>query len=308
MAALEFNIDALKFTEAQIAAVDKPWSEISSSLNSKSKSSSVDVQIPKEYNPLDYLVYLILRDFLQPGSSISLDAATHRILDVFPDGYMHLRSINTVFCELASQIPYYHSSQHKLATLLHCIAGDKSRITKSGYKVCPAPNTSSRIELTIEKDPVEAIHFFYQDLSEALNENTNGGPGDDDEPPMYYVNYQAFLANLEDIGLFVPGPRSAILAMRSAFQDIDEKEGPEIRGAWIMGAAQWILWNGQGLFKQLLWPGNNQTGMRFDMSVWRAWNNGFKDTAARGDFGKECKNVSKRAFEIMDVLEKQMSF
>jgi hypothetical protein len=164
------------------------------------------------------------------------------------------------------------------------------------------------MRLTPEQDAAEAIHFFYRDLSEDLTENTNGGPGDDDEPPIYYVNYQAFIANVEDIGLYLPGPRSAVLAMRSAFEDIDEKEGSEIREAWIMGAAQWILWNGQGLFKQLLWPGNNETGMQFDMKIWRAWKDGFKDTAASDGFGEECKTVAKRSFEIMDVLEKQMSF
>jgi hypothetical protein len=142
MAALEFNIDALKFTEEQIAADDKPSSGILPPFKSKSKPSSAAIDIPKEYNPSDYLVFLILRDFLQPGSAIPLDEATNRILDVFPDGYKDLQSINTVFVELASQTPYHHPSHLKLATLLRAIGGNKSRIYKSGYKVCPAESIS----------------------------------------------------------------------------------------------------------------------------------------------------------------------
>jgi hypothetical protein len=48
--------------------------------------------------------------------------------------------------------------------------------------------------------------------------------------------------------------------------------------------------------------------MQFDMKIWHGWKDGFKGTADSDGFGEECKTVAKRAFEIMDVLENQMSF
>jgi hypothetical protein len=39
--------------------------------------------------------------------------------------------------------------------------------------------------------------------------------------------------------------------MNSAFPEDEDhsQDTPEIRDAWVLGAAQWILWNGQQLFK-----------------------------------------------------------
>lgn len=43
--------------------------------------------------------------------------------------------------------------------------------------------------------------------------------------------------------------------MNNAFSEDEDhsQDTREIRDAWVLGAAQWILWNGQQLFKLLHW-------------------------------------------------------
>lgn len=142
MANLELNIDALKFpdtseAEKQTSSGKSLSKRLLSPLKSSLKTtSSPDSSIPKEYLPGDYKVFLILRDFLQPGSTITLRDAVDRIIEVFPDGYSSLRSINTVCLELAEQIPYHHVSHLKLARLLWLVGRNGKRIVKSRLKVC----------------------------------------------------------------------------------------------------------------------------------------------------------------------------
>ncbi len=95
-----------------------------------------------------------------------------------------------------------------------------------------------------------------------------------------------------------------------------------------MGAAQWILWFGQSLFKRVLFPGEaeiedlthswgpgqlyqGQGGLSIDR--WRFWKKGFASVAAgvggeKEWFGAECVRVSAKAAEIMELLEESMTF
>lgn len=43
--------------------------------------------------------------------------------------------------------------------------------------------------------------------------------------------------------------------MNSAFSEDEDhlQDTPEVRDAWVLDAAQWILWNGQQLFKLVHW-------------------------------------------------------
>lgn len=137
MAALELNIDALKFPDAGEAERQQSRNSLSrvlSPFKSNVKTSNPDSSIPKEYLPNDYEVFLVLRDFLQPGSIITLVDAVNRILEVFPDGGSDLRSVNTVCIELAEQIPYSHISHLKLARLLWLIGRSDKRIVKTKIK------------------------------------------------------------------------------------------------------------------------------------------------------------------------------
>jgi hypothetical protein len=69
---------------------------------------------------------------------------------------------------------------------------------------------------------------------------------------MHYVNFQAFLANVFALHVWEPTPDLAIWAMSRAFGSKSLTVEPKYRDYQIMGAAQWLLWNGQELFKILL--------------------------------------------------------
>lgn len=148
---------------------------------------------------------------------------------------------------------------------------------------------------------------------------------------MRYVNYQAFLANFMEVGVWLPGPSSALYAMRGAFEkECHEKDNnPAIRDAWVLGAAQWILWNGQGLYKLVLWPGDvyvpSEHGWRASGSMdqkteemqqviklqnWYTWKAGFREIAgsSNGEVGGKCRILAAKAADMMDILERGMLF
>lgn len=95
-----------------------------------------------------------------------------------------------------------------------------------------------------------------------------------------------------------------------------------------MGAAQWILWFGQSLFKQVLFPWEVDPN-RIDKSLrpgqlyhgegglsldrWHFWRDGFVSVrlgAGEGKegYGEECVRVSGKAAEIMEALKESMTF
>lgn len=114
--------------------------------------------------------------------------------------------------------------------------------------------------------------------------------------------------------------------MRDAHEGFPEESG-SIRDAYVLGAAQWILWYGQTLFKQLLYseavstntlrawsPGPLYDGKKFlSLHRWHFWRDSFKAVALQGKeeekgYGQECKMVAVKAEEMMDSLEKNMTF
>lgn len=66
----------------------------------------------------------LLRDFLQPGTSLSLKTLSRQILRLLPERApesYEAGMIGDLFIELAEQIPYHHPSQLKLVTLLESL-------------------------------------------------------------------------------------------------------------------------------------------------------------------------------------------
>lgn len=111
----------------------------------KSKSFQIDdPSSPIEYTYYDYKVFLILRNFLQPNSTISLSDAVDRVVDILPDGWSNLRDINWLCFDLAEQIPYYHPSHLKLARLLWGIGKSEKLVEKSNLKACILTNIFKR--------------------------------------------------------------------------------------------------------------------------------------------------------------------
>lgn len=69
----------------------------------------------------DARVAAILRDFLQPGTKLSLREAAASLLDLIPanaSGDAEVCSFGVICVELAEQIPYHHPSQLKFTQLL----------------------------------------------------------------------------------------------------------------------------------------------------------------------------------------------
>ncbi|KAH8692735.1 hypothetical protein BGW36DRAFT_362284 [Talaromyces proteolyticus] len=71
--------------------------------------------------------------------------------------------------------------------------------------------------------------------------------------PARYINSQAFQVHLNETGVFLAYPLEVLKAMNGALEDEHSQDNPEVRDAWVLGATQWILWNGQQLFKLMWW-------------------------------------------------------
>lgn len=147
----------------------------------------------------------------------------------------------------------------------------------------------------------------------------------DSEVPSEHANFHAFAANLNERRVTTTDPLWPIWMQREAHET--PLEGPQsIRDAHVLAAAQWILWYGQSLFKQVLSPGETPErpeswapGPLYDGKAalnihrWHFWRDGF-NAVARGEkggekgFGEECKNVAAKAAALMVSFEKNMTF
>ena len=137
------------------------------------------------------------------------------------------------------------------------------------------------------------------------------------------INFHAFHANFEEQGVGGSLPTWAIWLMRDAFETT--QQGDKLN-TLVLAAAQYILWSGQTMFRYVLYsqniekedlrswgPGPSYQGTAaIDLPRWQFWKQGFRDIASRevreGELGNECNDVSRRAAEIMDVLERNISF
>lgn len=145
-----------------------------------------------------------------------------------------------------------------------------------------------------------------------------------EENPGEYVNYHAFVANLEQCHVFHSDPTYAVCAMRDAFEKNQEDKPVSIRDAYVLGAAQWILWNGQNLFTQIRYPGDllpkDKSQKRsleepdhheplLTLQKWHFWRDRFRAVAGeKHEASDECKAVAVKAADMMDAFEKNMAF
>lgn len=111
--------------------------------------------------------------------------------------------------------------------------------------------------------------------------------------------------------------------MREAFEyhPMDEKDPFEgLQDQKVLAAAQHILWNGQSLFKQVMYPGDVPSdGVQtwksgplykgksiLSLDRWQFWKKGFKASAEDSSLGGECRNVARKVANLMDSLEQSM--
>ena len=141
------------------------------------------------------------------------------------------------------------------------------------------------------------------------------------------MNYNSFLAHLYEHRIFPTDPTYALWAMRAAFEDERSHEEKKVRSSWILGATQWILWNGQSIFNLILepalydvthetWPDrgawdvgslyNGTAGLSLER--WQFWKRRFQEASQDTDLTDECKAVSGRAMAMMEVFEEHMTF
>lgn len=202
------------------------------------------------------------------------------------------------------------------------------------------------------------VYHRYQRFGESMRDNYNGtlsipyysfvesyfplltGYLDPDpRNPKSFVNYHTFVANLYELHVFPTDPTYAVWALRDAFEttpragdsihekddsSIQEKYDISIHEAFILAGAQWILWYGQALFKQILFIGHVSSEDRrgwapgdlyigkgtLSLHRWHFWRDGFRATTsdASGAFSEECKSVAKKAADMMDAIESSLSF
>lgn len=104
----------------------------------------------KGFSP--FKVFLVLRDFLQPDSTMSFKSATKAISDMLPENAPasdQTLGIASVCFELAEQIPYHHPSQQKLARLVEKLSQLSKLTEKVVWKVShPFPSWEYLMLLT----------------------------------------------------------------------------------------------------------------------------------------------------------------
>jgi len=153
--------------------------------------------------------------------------------------------------------------------------------------------------------------------------------GPDPEKPRNYVNFHAFASNLFERRVIHTSPTWAIWAQRDAFEGREPyRERPGVPDdIYILAAAQWILWYGQSIFKQVLFPGEVSSDhlrkwnpgplydgkAHFTLHRWHFWRVGYNAVASsekekKKGYSQECKNVAAKAAAMMDALEKNMTF
>ncbi|KAJ5612367.1 hypothetical protein N7510_005561 [Penicillium lagena] len=235
-----------------------------------------------------YNVFQIFNEYLQPDTKTSHDSAVKSLLALVPkvDNEQEVITIINVVLELAEQIPYYHPSHIKLARIMEQFTSHTRFTWMLPDDVCPS-----------------------------------------EEDPQTWPNFNAFLAHAQSRRVGANEPYYADETLRSTFErgcdtvnfkGISTFEGE--RDQQIIAAAQYILWDGQNLFKRCLCPDLAEMGDRrirdsggsrlvFGLGRWRGWKNGFKKNAEEENgMGEECRKVCAKTAALMETIEASMRF
>jgi hypothetical protein len=78
-------------------------------------------------------VFTILRDYVQPDSTLSLDEAVDRAAEFYTDGYRKNSPINQISIILGDQIPYDNPAHAKLAHFLLALGESRKWFAKSAH-------------------------------------------------------------------------------------------------------------------------------------------------------------------------------
>lgn len=142
--------------------------------------------------------------------------------------------------------------------------------------------------------------------------------------PEDWPNLMAFYAHLASTQTFPLSNMYAIWTTREAFEERHapwKRTFPGERDQCIIGAAQFVLWDGPELFKQTISPGLTEENTALTPGLlcfsehkltrrrWNFWREGFKKAAGdEGELSDECKKVARRAANLMLAIEERMTF
>ncbi|KAB5546917.1 hypothetical protein GE09DRAFT_1190808 [Coniochaeta sp. 2T2.1] len=214
--------------------------------------------------------YLIMKDFLQPDTTMSLQTASESLLDLIPE-HCKPGSLVAVIHLCANVTPWHHTAHLKLAWLAERL--------RWSPKMSPV--------LGSIKGPKDS-YLTMQCFSDALwmdHENAESYDPDSQSDLDQWVNFNAYLANLDALHFTNGGGETR--------DPNDEAYGRRGRDANVLAAAQWILWNGQNMRRYAIYPkppagsttsDEDYFNLEFagaSLEHWHIWKQGFDD--ARND-------------------------
>lgn len=246
---------------------------------------------------VDQRAFRILRDFLQPDSAMSLSTAYSSLLQILPDPEDDLkeeaiRDLADEFIDLASQIPYSHPAQMKLARTLQYMASSPKVLSPLGGPL--------------------------RRFSESIIDNLQGP---DPKNPAGYPNFHSFLAKVGGIILASKkDPTWTLWTLRHALEeDAEDAASQAERDAYVLGAAQHILFRGLDLIQWVAYPGitgnSQQTSWRpgskysgsseLNLERWLFWRDSFR-AAAQSSTDEEVRSVAEKTVALMNALQAAM--
>lgn len=158
MGSLEFDLgleDSPKFdidvpptpSSRRTSAMSTMMSTVKSKL-SGGELTEKDTSFASTYS--DEGVFTVLRDFLQPDTTLSVESViellTARLPENAPES-SEVYSMGTVFVDMAEQIPYHHPSHQKMARLLGYL-GNSTKV-------------NMKISLQVMKSSLLRRHMYY---------------------------------------------------------------------------------------------------------------------------------------------------
>ena len=143
--------------------------------------SSLDLKMEVPTDTFCERLFPILRGFLQPDTTTTLELTANSILDLLPENHPHssdVLSFGELCIELVEQIPYHHPSQLKLAGLVEYLGMSTKLGQIMNLKVeMPLGSQHSGIDQHIdESQGMNTSRFHrYQRLGESLRDSLMGG-------------------------------------------------------------------------------------------------------------------------------------
>lgn len=253
------------------------------------KSHPLDLTIDTLHNdddpwPIEWMMWNILNDYLQPGSKLSDNEAARCLDAILPDNRPAqpneekepptnwMLQLSDLIWEIAKRIPCDHESQDKLVQLL--LALKRLPITQT------IENYEGRLLSAWNR-----FSYWHDGMRFALDypfkrEKPNQQTCD------YYVNASAFAARVHAAEVQCPLIDHAFDAVEAAVGGVIPDH--ELLPCHIIGGAQWLVWATEWLWGDIRWGRidyherrqNGRDPLAFPPALWVCWLHGFRKVAA----------------------------